>query len=209
MNRCGWETVVEVIKVERSGRCYSVKTESGRVLWPKRRFLRLFYPHWFDIDIYFSTSISFFLFFLLSWSVPQSQTPQGACVSMTATLNIMAAETFRALQSSASSWLSLPFQAKRCVWRVEGQGIRGACVSMTATLNIMAAETFRAFQSSASSWLSLPFQAKRCVWRVEMQGIRHNSGWKGKTTDFRGEKESCFPKVEHTWNWNVRRTKHL
>ena len=40
--RC--DTVPEVIEVKRSGRSYGVKTESGRVLWRNRRFLRLFYP---------------------------------------------------------------------------------------------------------------------------------------------------------------------
>ena len=39
-----WDTVAEVIEVKRSGRSYGVKTESGRVLWRNRRFLRLFYP---------------------------------------------------------------------------------------------------------------------------------------------------------------------
>ena len=39
-----WDTVAEVIEVKRSGRSYGVKTESGRMLWRNRRFLRLFYP---------------------------------------------------------------------------------------------------------------------------------------------------------------------
>ena len=72
-----WDTVAEVIEVKRSGRSYGVKTESGHVLWRNRRFLRLFYPTGFDVDIYFSTSFSFLVFFLLSVSVPQSQTPEG------------------------------------------------------------------------------------------------------------------------------------
>ena len=32
-------------------------------------------------------------------------------------------------------------------------------------------------------------------------------GEKAKPLIFERKKESCFPKVEHTWNWNVRRTK--
>ena len=32
-------------------------------------------------------------------------------------------------------------------------------------------------------------------------------GKKAKLLIFAGKRESCFPKVEHTWNWNVRRTK--
>ena len=32
-------------------------------------------------------------------------------------------------------------------------------------------------------------------------------GEKAKPLIFARKKESCFPKVEHTWNWNVRRTK--
>ena len=72
-----WDTVAEMIEMKRSSRSYGVKTESGRVLWRNRRFLRLFYPQGFDVDIYFSTSISFLVFFLFSVSVPQPQTPEG------------------------------------------------------------------------------------------------------------------------------------
>ena len=43
------------------------------------------------------------------------------CVRMTATLNIMAADPRHAVLLRVRH---LPFQAKRCVWRVEGQGIR-------------------------------------------------------------------------------------
>ena len=65
---------------KRSGYSYGVKAESGRVLWCNRNFLRLFYPHRFDFDIYFSSSVFFVVFFLLSGSVPQLQTPEcGMC----------------------------------------------------------------------------------------------------------------------------------
>ena len=87
-----WDTVAEVIEVKRSGRSSGVKTENGRVLWRKRHFLRLFYQQRFDVDIYFSTSISFVVFFLLSGLFHSHRLWRGACVSMKATLNIMAAD---------------------------------------------------------------------------------------------------------------------
>ena len=37
-----WDTIAEVIKQKLSGRSYAVKTESGRVYWCNRRFLRLY-----------------------------------------------------------------------------------------------------------------------------------------------------------------------
>ena len=37
-----WDTIAEVIEQKPSGRSYAVKTESGRVYWRNRRFLRLY-----------------------------------------------------------------------------------------------------------------------------------------------------------------------
>ena len=39
-----WDTIAEVVERKTSGRSYGVKTESGRMLWRNRRFLRLFFP---------------------------------------------------------------------------------------------------------------------------------------------------------------------
>ena len=39
-----WDTIAELVKRNTSGRSYDLKTESGRMLWLKLRFLHLFFP---------------------------------------------------------------------------------------------------------------------------------------------------------------------
>ena len=66
---------------------------------------------------------------------------------MTATLNIMAAAPRHSVllwtSSYASSWLSLSFQAERCVWRVEGQGIKHNMAQRTIHTRLAAANDTR------------------------------------------------------------------
>ena len=53
----------------------------------------------------------------------------------------------------------------------------------------------------------LAFARRRWDWYMYNAHLQWTlaCGWKDKTTDFHAK--STFPKVEHTWNWYVRRTK--